>query len=237
MTSPAPHSRFVLGATRVELDALAVHRDGASEALTPIEASLLQRLFDAKGATVPTGTLLEEVWGYRADTKTRTLVTTVSRVRKKIEIDAAEPTHLVTARGQGLALLGAEPLRERTSSRSRVLVGREEDVRAALEAVGQHRITVITGPVGVGKSAVAAEVAVRHEDAVRVDLHGRPTVGEIGAALAVALGERVPPDMRGILQAVADRSPGLVVLDGLDPTPDLDLVALAAVAPVLVTGP
>ena len=76
--------------------------DGAAEQpLTVMEATLLRYLVRHAGETVSRKVLLEEVWGVRQDTDTRTVDNFVARLRRYIEARPARPRHLLTVRGVG----------------------------------------------------------------------------------------------------------------------------------------
>ena len=76
--------------------------DGAAEQpLTVMEATLLRYLVRHAGETVSRKVLLEEVWGVRQDTDTRTVDNFVARLRRYIEAKPARPRHLLTVRGVG----------------------------------------------------------------------------------------------------------------------------------------
>jgi DNA-binding response OmpR family regulator len=45
--------------------------------------------------------LLSEVWGYQSDVSTRTVDIHVSELRKKLEMNPAEPRHILTVRKTG----------------------------------------------------------------------------------------------------------------------------------------
>ena len=47
--------------------------------------------------------LLEQIWGVRSDTETRTVDVTIGNLRHKIERDPAEPKIIVSAKGLGYA--------------------------------------------------------------------------------------------------------------------------------------
>ena len=61
-----------------------------------------------EGQTVSRKALLEEVWGVRQDTDTRTVDNFIARLRRYIEAEASNPRHLLTVRGVGYRFL-AEP--------------------------------------------------------------------------------------------------------------------------------
>ena len=83
-----------------------LRRDRAEQPLTLMEATLLRYLVQHAGETVSRRTLLEEVWGVRQDTDTRTVDNFVARLRRYIEAEPAHPRHLLTVRGVGYRFVG-----------------------------------------------------------------------------------------------------------------------------------
>ena len=75
--------------------------DGTEQPLTLMEATLLRYLVQHEGNTVSRKALLEEEWGVREDTDTRTVDNFVARLRRYLEAEAAKPRHLLTVRGVG----------------------------------------------------------------------------------------------------------------------------------------
>ena len=75
--------------------------EGEATPFPPKEFELLETFLRRKGRLLTREFLIEEVWGpdYYGDTKT--LDVHVKRLRKKIESDPHDPTHLVTVRGLG----------------------------------------------------------------------------------------------------------------------------------------
>ena len=74
---------------------------GEPRRFPPKEFELLETFLRRKGRLLTRDFLIEEVWGtdYFGDTKT--LDVHVKRLRKKIESDPHNPSHLVTVRGLG----------------------------------------------------------------------------------------------------------------------------------------
>jgi two-component system response regulator RegX3 len=75
--------------------------EGEATSFPPKEFELLETFLRRKGRLLTREFLIEEVWGpdYYGDTKT--LDVHVKRVRKKIEADPHDPSHLLTVRGLG----------------------------------------------------------------------------------------------------------------------------------------
>ena len=96
---------------RIDFREQVLYWDGSEQPLTLMEATLLSYLVQHEGQTVSRKALLEEVWGVREDTDTRTVDNFVARLRRYIEAEAAHPRHLLTARGIGYRFV-AEPDQE-----------------------------------------------------------------------------------------------------------------------------
>ncbi len=95
----------------VELDVLNLcARVGSrSVTFTRREMEILQYLHANGGRPVSRGELLNKVWGYARDLdlETRTVDIHIAKLRRKIEMDPANPRFLVTIRGAGYRLTGA----------------------------------------------------------------------------------------------------------------------------------
>jgi DNA-binding response OmpR family regulator len=78
-------------------------RAGRRLALTPKEFALLECLLAAGGALVPAEELLERVWDENADLFTRTVKTTIGRLRAKL----GDPPVIQTVREGGYRITGA----------------------------------------------------------------------------------------------------------------------------------
>ncbi len=83
-----------------------LHRGESEQPLTVMEATLLRYLVNHAGETVSRKALLEEVWGVRHDTDTRTVDNFIARLRRYIEAQPARPRHLLTVRGVGYRFVG-----------------------------------------------------------------------------------------------------------------------------------
>jgi DNA-binding response OmpR family regulator len=76
--------------------------------LTLMESELLRHLVRNDGRVVSRKQILEEVWGLHEDTDTRAIDNFIVRLRRYIEVDPAQPRHLLTVRGVGYRFL-AQP--------------------------------------------------------------------------------------------------------------------------------
>jgi two-component system response regulator RegX3 len=70
---------------------------------------VLQYLYAQRERAVSREELLQRVWGYAnaLEIETRTVDIHIAKLRRKLEIDPAEPRVLLTIRGAGYRLLGA----------------------------------------------------------------------------------------------------------------------------------
>jgi DNA-binding response OmpR family regulator len=78
-----------------------VARAGTPVDLTPREYELLVFLVQADGAIVSREHVMHEIWHYVPDLTSRTVDQHIARLRHKLEEDAAEPRHILTARKAG----------------------------------------------------------------------------------------------------------------------------------------
>ena len=152
--------------------------------------------------------LLEQVWGYAPRVRSRTVRTTVNRIRKRIEPTPSAPRHLITVPSEGYALVPAEGGRAATEAG---LVGRERDHAALVAALQTHPVVGLMGPGGVGKTALARLVAADRAGSLWVDARSVHTVDELEAEAAATLGVRAGEPL---MQALARQR--LVVLDNVE---------------------
>ena len=126
-----------------------------------MEVRVLAYLVEQTPRWVPQEELLRHVWGYAPTVRSRTVPSTVHRLRQKIEPDPAHPAHLQSsAEGYRLRLPALQPPSLQLPFRSDSFVGRQ-DALDRLEALasGARRAALIVGPGGVGKSRLAEHFA------------------------------------------------------------------------------
>jgi predicted ATPase/DNA-binding winged helix-turn-helix (wHTH) protein len=209
----------------LDLDEGALTRlDGSTERFTAVERRLLLHLAERGGRPATREELQQEVWGYRPGILSRTVFTTVGRVRARIEADPARPQHLVTIARDGYALVveaaGAPARRAEVPQVAGALIGREAEIKeVAALLLGETRLISLLGPGGIGKTRLAIELLRRHEGAgVFVALEAVKESTAVPAEIAKALGEGLSGshDGWGELAGVVGEAPLLVVLDNLE---------------------
>jgi DNA-binding response OmpR family regulator len=86
---------------KVDFKRFTVTRDGMEHQLSRFEAEILRMLIQRRGEVVTRQDLLTKVWGYVHLPTTRTVDNHIARLRKKVEVSADEPIHIVTVHGIG----------------------------------------------------------------------------------------------------------------------------------------
>ena len=99
----AAETRLVVGDLEMDLLSRSVKRAGQTVGLQPREFRLLEYLMRHAGQVVTRTMLLEGVWDYHFDPGTNVIDVHISRLRAKLDRDAARPL-LHTIRGAGYRL-------------------------------------------------------------------------------------------------------------------------------------
>lgn len=217
---------------RVDLDARQLHRpDGSHTRLTPTEAALLGWLAARAGTAVPRGELLREVWGYAEGVRTRTIDTTMRRLRRKVERVPSVPRHLETVDGVGYRFV---PLAELALSGAGTAVldatvGREDQL-ALLDQLADSgaRLLSLTGPGGIGKTRLAL-AWVRERAGLVVELSDLTDPEGIVDAIASAA-DLPPGPLPALAGQLASRGVVWLVLDNLEHLLPGATTAVAALA-------
>jgi two-component system, OmpR family, KDP operon response regulator KdpE len=95
---------FESGGLRVDLATRRVFVRQTEVHLTPIEFKLLSILVQHSGRVVTHQHLLQEVWGAKRSQNPQHLRVFMAGLRRKIELDPAQPRYLVTEQGVGYRL-------------------------------------------------------------------------------------------------------------------------------------
>jgi two-component system alkaline phosphatase synthesis response regulator PhoP len=93
---PSHEDVHQLGPIRVDLRGTEVSREGKIVTLSAREFQLLRYFIEHRGATLSRDEILKEVWGYSAETFTRTVDVHVASLRQKLETDPKQPAIILT---------------------------------------------------------------------------------------------------------------------------------------------
>ena len=92
------------GSIAIDSPTRSVTRDGRPVDLSPMEFDLLVALIRRRGMFATRKDLLKEVWGYTSDVSSRTVDVHILELRRKLEVDPANPKHILTVRKAGYRL-------------------------------------------------------------------------------------------------------------------------------------
>ena len=77
------------------------HKNHEPIKLSSLEFKILKYLIEKEGEVISRETLLDDVWGYESFPTTRTVDNYILSIRKKIEDNPSEPTHILTMHKSG----------------------------------------------------------------------------------------------------------------------------------------
>ena len=231
---------LTLDSCRINLDTRTVTREDRQLRLTGIEAELLRFMVGRPQTVLPREELYREVWKHQAELKTRTLDLAILRLRKKIERDPTDPTHIITVYGVGYTFVPqgetVEPAPPREPSVSATnlsrpendFFGRSEECVALDDWVdkGQGCLTIL-GPPGTGKTRLVQQWASarlaqnRFTTVWFCDLTGTRTEREaihcIATTLSVSISEGEGASLLEQLgRAIAAKGETLILLDNAE---------------------
>ncbi|MCB9763212.1 MAG: winged helix-turn-helix domain-containing protein [Alphaproteobacteria bacterium] len=214
-----------LGPATVDLGRRLARVEGVERRLSQLEADLLAYLAARPNRDVSREELQLQVWGHHRATSGRSVDMAVSRLRRKIEPDPAEPQHLLTVRGGGYRLVRAAGRTGNLPAPRDAFVGREGLI-AELEGLleGPERLLTLVGPPGAGKTRLALALARRAAlpgGAWRCELVGVEGLDELALAVSramqLSLGDTGEVDpLARLTRALAHRGPTLLVLDNAE---------------------
>lgn len=228
--NPSPPMIVEVADGHIDLRRHKVVGTGQQVGLRDKEVAVLEALMEHAGQVVTREHLEREAFGYHASVSTRTVDTTVRRLRKALDTIGARD-QVQTVYGEGYRWIGGPPGR-----RSQVGIhGRAAELEQALRWLeGEAPLLVIHGPGGMGKTLLARELAHRAQRSCWVDMTEVSAAEEAVRRVAEALGSS--PDAIG--PTLALRATVLVLddCDVLDPQVGDQVAAwTAAGARVLVT--
>jgi DNA-binding response OmpR family regulator len=100
---PAEPELLTVDGCEFDLGHCEARRGAKTIALTAREVGILRWLHRHRTRSVTRDELLEQVWGLRGDTETRTVDMTIHNLRQKIERDQSRPSIIVSVKGVGYA--------------------------------------------------------------------------------------------------------------------------------------
>ena len=98
-------NQLLFGKAVVDFDTHDVRVDGEAIQLTQLEIDLLKYFSLNPGRVLNRNELLEKVWKLRNYSNSRTVDNFISRLRRRFEVNAAQPVHFVSVRGAGYKFL------------------------------------------------------------------------------------------------------------------------------------
>ena len=96
---------FAIGQVTINTTAHTVSRGSRSEQLSFYEVELLRLLHERIGQPVSREEILQKIWGIEAAPSNRTVDNFIVKLRKKIELEPAQPRHILTVYGLGYKLV------------------------------------------------------------------------------------------------------------------------------------
>jgi predicted ATPase/DNA-binding winged helix-turn-helix (wHTH) protein len=210
-----------LGATTFDPSRGVLVRGGVETALSTKESELLAWLAARPGVTVTRDELLAGVWGYAADSLSRTVDTTVRRLRAKLEDDPANPAMLLTVHGTGYRLeIPAAPIPADDDD----FVGRKHELAALVAVAVPGALVSVVGPAGAGKTRLSQRF-LASVPGVFVALAEARDEDAVVTAMAHGLGVPLTHGRAQLGHALAARAGAVLVLDNAEQAID----AIAAV--------
>jgi DNA-binding response OmpR family regulator len=90
-----------IGASEVDFARAEIRRNGERWDLTAIELKMVQLFLRQPGRVLSRAQVINDVWGQDVFLTDRVVDTHIVKLRRRIEIDPAEPRHIVSVRGLG----------------------------------------------------------------------------------------------------------------------------------------
>ena len=95
------HGIHEFGDLRVDMRRIEVTLNGEPVCLAAREFQLLRYLIERRGTAISRTELLQAVWGYSANSSTRTVDVHIAALRRKLEKDPISPEMIITIKGVG----------------------------------------------------------------------------------------------------------------------------------------
>lgn len=96
---------MLLGRLKMDFDTYTAYIDETPVKMSHTEVEILKFLWNKKNQTVKRDDIMKQVYGVEGDVTTRTIDNFIVRLRQKIELDPANPKHILTVHGLGYKLV------------------------------------------------------------------------------------------------------------------------------------
>lgn len=191
--------------------------------LTRLELEILRYLLQHKGQPVDRQELLVSVWGYGPRARTRTVDTTIGRLRRKLRSTGTTDSLITTVHGFGYRMeaFATKPDISPSSVEAFPFFGDPEQVRLLRAQLATSRRLLLVGSPGVGTTRMAREVlAGERPNIVPLD-HSAPDLQKLAVLFDTVPTERpvlidglgpLSPTSRKSLDTLLETVPQLVVL-------------------------
>ena len=100
-TAETGHGTYDFGDLRVDVHRMEVTLNGQPVCLAAREFQLLRYLVERHGIAISRTELLQAVWGYAAQSSTRTVDVHIASLRRKLEKDPVSSEMIITIKGTG----------------------------------------------------------------------------------------------------------------------------------------
>lgn len=230
--------RYRFGSHTLDLGTVELFDDGERVVVEPRTFAVLAHLIRHRDRVVPKEELLDEIWGDRFVGESA-LTSQIKHARDAVGDDGRTQRVIRTSHRIGYRFVApvveegapaGEPARAAVdvsstwgSSRSKALLGRESDLEALGRRLGDNRLVTITGPGGVGKTAVGARLVADHaalapDGAWVCELANTrdPTAVANVALAAIGEGQQSDADPTESLLRILERRRALLVLDSCE---------------------
>ena len=228
--------RYRFGPYTLDLGTLQLLEGGEPVVLEPRTFQVLEYLIRHRDRVVAKDELLDEVWGDRFvgesalssqikharvavgdDGRSQHTIRTSHRVGYRFVADVVEEPTAGGARGPVVGVPAT------WSSATRELFGRASDLEELARRLARHRLVTVTGPGGVGKTALAARALVEQaagapDGAWMCELANTRDPGAIANVVLAAIGEGQQSDtdpMESVLRFL-ERRRAVLVLDNCE---------------------
>lgn len=229
--------RYHFGSHTLDLETVELLDDGKPVELEPRTFAVLAYLIRHRDRVVKKEELLDEIWGDRFVAEAA-LTSQIKHARVAIGDDGRSQRAIRTSHRVGYRFVAAV-LEEATpaggapaeiavpvrwsSSASKELVGRASDLQSLSTRLAQHRLVTVTGPGGVGKTALAVRAFAEHAAGMSdggwiCELANTREPSAIGNVVLDAIGEgqQSDADPEESLLRFLERRHAILVLDNCD---------------------